>query len=645
LTATWNASAFKDKETCENKETCPTLAELTTYKQFNVGLWWAYIFDQLRRNLSGVKNARSWELPSTFSPRSTISGMGPVLHPQQYDLKTRNPVDWVSESETRQFWQQEQGWFSGQEQLNPTEILKRGLEKILADPDVLGIDSEITSYPDLTAGVAGYLKTQGHLDVRKNIDLTRYQHFENACDYILKIQWTNDAIRPIRGKWGIPYIDDKKTPKKYHPRLIHAGWLSEDVATQGIEDKQNQINHNRELLEHQDNRDSAALYRQRIDSLMEEITKLKADCRSDLQEKISHFYPNNNPSDWYVLAVGDGDDMGKWLQGTKLQAYKAYVTEGYPDFEARKNWEGVEEFLNQTKRMGPATHAALSRALLDFSNQLVPYLTEQRYAGRLIYSGGDDVLAYTNLWEWDAWLWDIRQCFRGDKDPHSEFDNTGDYWRWRKEAKGDPPENVSSRPLFTMGQKNASISFGVVIAHHSVPLAIALENLWQAEEEAKEHEYESSCSLKDKKTCYSKKDAVQVRVLYGNGNILKSNAQFNVFNSWHKLITFQQENPDIDPALFEQAAEVWSQHPVPMPEAISAWTQVFCNRRDAFTNNPTLQKTFRSYLADLLSDLWLTAQHDTDQQKMAEKRDRQIQNWLKLAAFVLRKRKIQIGGV
>ena len=44
------------------------------------------------------------------------------------------------------------------------------------------------------------------------------------------------------------------------------------------------------------------------------------------------------------------------------------------------------------------SHSALGRALLDFSNQLVPYLTEERYAGRLIYGGGDDVLAYTNLW-------------------------------------------------------------------------------------------------------------------------------------------------------------------------------------------------------------------------------------------------------
>jgi CRISPR/Cas system-associated protein Cas10 (large subunit of type III CRISPR-Cas system) len=37
-----------------------------------------------------------------------------------------------------------------------------------------------------------------------------------------------------------------------------------------------------------------------------------------------------------------------------------------------------------------------------------------------------------------------------------------------------------------MGHK-ATISFGIVLAHHSVPLAIALENLWEAEDKAKKH--------------------------------------------------------------------------------------------------------------------------------------------------------------
>jgi CRISPR-associated protein Cmr2 len=264
--------------------------------------------------------------------------------------------------------------------------------------------------------------------------------------------------------------------------------------------------------------------------------------------------------------------------------------------------------------------------LLDFSNQLVPYLTEQRYAGRLIYSGGDDVLAYTNLWEWDSWLWDVRQCFKGDKDPHSEFDNTGDYWRWRKEAKGEPPDNVSPRPLFTMGHK-ASISFGVVIAHHSVPLAIALENLWEAEKPgAKEYDFSHG------KT----KDAVQVRVLYGNGNILKATAKFGSFNEWRSLLTSAQV---LGPALFEQAAQVWEQHPVPLENAIQPWVNAFCDRRDFFKANDEGKQRFNQCLVKFLEQVWettLEANHE---------RDLQIQNWLKLAAFVLRKRDIQIGGV
>ena len=334
--------------------------------------------------------------------------------------------------------------------------------------------------------------------------------------------------------------------------------------------------------------------------------------------------------------------MGKWLQGIHMASYRHYIPSGFPRQEpAEDEKKALEDFLNQSKRMGPATHAALSRALLDFSNQLVPYLTEQRYAGRLIYSGGDDVLAYTNLWEWDNWLWDVRQCFKGDQDPSGEFDDTGDYWRWKKEVKGEPPDNVSTRPLFTMGHK-ASISFGVVIAHHSVPLAIALENLWEAEAEAKEHKYQSSCRLNDRKTCHSEKDAVQVRVLYGNGNILKASSKFDVFDQWRSLLTALSLSPspiiarrELSAALFEQAAQVWKQHPAPLREAIELWTKAFCDRREQLKNDQVGE--FQQHLARFLDDLWIATSQPN--------RDTEIQNWLKLAAFVLRKRDIQIGGV
>jgi CRISPR-associated protein Cmr2 len=292
-------------------------------------------------------------------------------------------------------------------------------------------------------------------------------------------------------------------------------------------------------------------------------------------------------------------------------------------------------FLEQPKRMGPSTHAALSRALLDFSNQLVPYLTEQRYAGRLIYSGGDDVLAYTNLWEWDSWLWDVRQCFKGATDAGDEFDNTGDYWRWKVKERL-PKKYLADRPLFTMGGQ-ASISFGIIIAHHSVPLAIALENLREAEKEgAKKHQ----CPNPEDPKKPLRKDAVQVRVMYGNGNQLQATAKFDTFDSWRKLLQFVQTTSEIDAknkaALFEQAASLYQQHPIPLKDAIPTWVTAFCDRRDVFQGKEDQTEEFAQLLQQFLEDLWCKTQDS--------ERDDAVCNWLKLAAFTLRKREIKLGG-
>ena len=579
-TLTWNSEAF-------NNNTCPTLAELSTYEKFNIGLWWSKIFDQLRHNLTSVKSARSWELPSVFSPRSTLSGIGSVLHPPQQDSKDK-PTDWVSESETKKFWKKERGWFDGSEQLNATEVLKRGLQKVLPDLLKLNENKLKSAYPDLTVGVAGLLHQWQQRGEQTKIDL----YCKIGQEICGQFNWAEKASKE---PWGIPWIDEQKH-KLAHPRLLNAGWLMEDCP---IEDE----------------------------------VALKEEKR--LRELIQSKFPSgSNPTDWYVLAAGDGDDMGTWLKGTKLQSYSSYIPEGYPDTEARKNWDGVDTFLDSKKRMGPATHTALSRALLDFSNQLVPYLTEERYAGRLIYSGGDDVLAYTNLWEWDSWLSDINLCFKGSEDKqHQEFESSGDYWQWKADKS---PKSIQNRPLFTMGSL-ASISFGITIANQGVPLAIALENLWEAEAEAKKYKFWNG------KDCWIAKDAVQVRVIYGNGNTLKATAKFEVFSKWRSLLDCIS---DLEPALFEQVAGLWKQHPVPSVEAIPNWVQAFCGRREVL-NQDEDREIFGKALHLWLEAMWQTNQGKPDDSKahtFDEQRDQEIQNWLKLAAFVLRKRKIDLGG-
>jgi CRISPR-associated protein Cmr2 len=609
----------------EEREFLTQAGELRLKKQdrypfkANVGSWWCYAFDRLRGNLQAVKSARDWEIPTAFGVRSTISGVGSALHP------TRK----MDEQSIKDHWKIRAGLFDGSEMLNATETTKRALHKILPKlfPDALTenqgrIDA---AYPDLTAGVAGYLKVSR---AKKDHEGAKaVLNYQDACFAVMQITDKNlekqkmlrkkvrQVIREMSGKWGVPYADESsqnanRPREKYHPRLLNAGWLIEDIVC--------------------------------------ETNQEKVEIRASFEKILSKFYPTNNPADWYVLAAGDGDSMSSWLKGEPLQNYSEYVSQKMRDKlrETAQNasgelkeleqkvQQGFEAFLTQKKRMGASTHSALSRALLDFSNQLVPYLTEQRYAGRLIYGGGDDVLAYTNLWEWDKWLWDIRQCFRGDKDPLKEqpeykdnpdftdyFKSEGDYWSWQG---GKENVNLAKRPLFTMGSK-ATISFGIVIAHHSVPLAITLESMWEAEKEAKEHEY---IDFECKKQA---KDAVQVRVIYGNGNILKSTCKFDTFHQWQALL----EIPELqEPALFEQAATVWEQHPAP-EGAIDAWATAFCDRREKL-NEPTIKETFQKALTSFLNELWKTT-GEAD-------RDREVQNWLKLAAFMLRKRDIKINS-
>jgi CRISPR-associated protein Cmr2 len=536
----------------------------------NIGSWWGYIFDTARINLGAVKNARTWQLPTVFSTRSTVSGIGAAVYPSD-----RN--DWASEQEVKDFWSTPHAnLFNGSEQLNSTEVVKRGLHQIL--PDLLGVQQQdlVLAYPDLTSGVAGYLNTYGK-EAR--------DRYIQACQAVRQNIETED-IKSTDSKWGIPWAESQADLKECPPRLINASWLVEDF-----------------------NLSTEDLPRR----------------RTELESLIENTYPNNNPTDWYVLAAGDGDGMSDWLKGINMENYREYIPQALKDNITKDS--KFDKFLDIPKRMGPSTHNALSRALLDFSNRLLPYLTQQRYAGRLIYGGGDDVLAYTNLWEWDKWVWDVRQCFRGAKDDRAEFDNTGDYWRW---LGAELPVGLTDRPFFTMGQK-ATISFGITIAHQSTPMAIALEQLWEAEASAKEHQAPpKEGEIPAKKRA---KDAIEIRVIYSNGNMLKATAKFEAFQQWQELVDRHQ---NLEDAIFEQAAMVWEKHPAPILAAIEPWCRAFVERRQIFEDNDDAKEQFCGDLQQFIDIM-----HKLN---LPDNIDEQICNWLKLTAFTIRRRNIQLRG-
>jgi CRISPR-associated protein Cmr2 len=160
----------------------------------NVGSWWPYVFDRTRTSLTAIKNARTWKLPTVFDTRSTISGLGSIVH--HYRVKHK-----VTDTEAKTIWQHHAGLFDGREQLNATEVVKRGLHLVIPQlvPGLQDIDKIYATYPDLTAGVAGYLKTNPE----------HQQNFQLACDAIDKnLHTLNLAAKNLPNNCGIPWMEE-----------------------------------------------------------------------------------------------------------------------------------------------------------------------------------------------------------------------------------------------------------------------------------------------------------------------------------------------------------------------------------------------------------------------------------------------------
>ncbi len=95
------------------------------------------------------------------------------------------------------------------------------------------------------------------------------------------------------------------------------------------------------------------------------------------------------PPIYYAVLQFDGDHLGSWLRGghgpTLRQIY-------HPKMVKYFDGQGAGEALDSRRPLGPARHAALSDALLRFATVVVPSVVEN-FGGRLVYAGGDDVLA------------------------------------------------------------------------------------------------------------------------------------------------------------------------------------------------------------------------------------------------------------
>jgi CRISPR-associated protein Cmr2 len=156
------------------------------------------------------------------------------------------------------------------------------------------------------------------------------------------------------------------------------------------------------------------------------------------------------------------------------------------------NDSGWSDLLKQQRPLNPSLHLATSKALRDFSLHVAREIVEKDHLGKLVYAGGDDVLAFVNLRDLSKVMEKLRAYFSGsltkvnDDTVAIDFEEGSGFIPVDKDGE---PINVDSRKpvegfMLSMGT-NATASMGVVIAHHNSNLSQILDDVRHCEKEAK----------------------------------------------------------------------------------------------------------------------------------------------------------------
>lgn len=216
---------------------------------------------------------------------------------------------------------------------------------------------------------------------------------------------------------------------------------------------------------------------------------LSDDEINELKNSLRKIYDKaGKPNPYYAIIHMDGDNMGKWLSGQLLPEIEhSYASDVWNDKLAEEFKNKLKE-LRKKKLLTPAIHASVSTALRNFSLEFVRKIVEEEHLGKLIYAGGDDVLAFVNLKDLLDVMYKLRWAFSGNV----RFDNNGDIQVYFNNKTGFVEKNGVY--LLTMGF-NASASMGVVIAHYKTPLQIVIKKVFDTEKEAKKIEGKNAFAI------------------------------------------------------------------------------------------------------------------------------------------------------
>ncbi|HXF47484.1 MAG TPA: type III-B CRISPR-associated protein Cas10/Cmr2 [Burkholderiaceae bacterium] len=192
---------------------------------------------------------------------------------------------------------------------------------------------------------------------------------------------------------------------------------------------------------------------------------------------------------YYGLLLMDGDRMGRILSGDDAtaiayrQSFHPQVRDGFDRIAA--DHPALRSYGEQKRAVSPGRHIAISSALNDFSQFVARHVVEEEFRGRLIYSGGDDVLATLPVADLLGCALRLRHAYSGTL-PEDERKDWGELRTDRQRLHCKAGFAWLRGRLMRMMGKNATASAGVVVAHNQAPLGAVVRELRATEKAAKE---------------------------------------------------------------------------------------------------------------------------------------------------------------
>lgn len=215
------------------------------------------------------------------------------------------------------------------------------------------------------------------------------------------------------------------------------------------------------------------------------------DDTSRLRGQLAELLGGAKPETYYALIQMDGDRMGAWMAGNEDEYRRRFADTWHPQVRASVTnrfgtQNDIKTYMDSLRPASPARHAAISKVLNDFSTHVAHHIVENVFKGKLLYAGGDDVLAMVSVDDLLPAMLLLRAAYSGVGDMSGVpggLDLEG-----LKLGKGfvHLKNRTTDRLMLMMGSA-ATASIGAIVAHHQAPLAAVLRELRKSEQTAKKH--------------------------------------------------------------------------------------------------------------------------------------------------------------